>query len=78
MKSQAPSLQVNFNQVLSLVKQLSKKEKIRLSKELEREIISVKLHSLLTRLKTEELTQDTIDAEVETVRRETYARSKAR
>lgn len=52
------------------MRQLTKKEKIRLSKELEREMIDVKLTSLLKAFKTDDLDQDTIDSEVEIVRSE--------
>jgi hypothetical protein len=78
MKTGTYSIDLDFDQILDLVKQLSKREKIRLSKELEREIIGTKLTSLLTAFKTDELDQDTINKEVEIVRAELYARSKAK
>jgi hypothetical protein len=55
-----------------------KKEKIRLSKELEQEIINTKLTALLKAFKTEDLDQATINNEVEIVRTELYAKSKAK
>jgi hypothetical protein len=72
------NIDLEFSQILDLVKQLSRKEKLRLSKELEKEIIDVKLTSLLKAFKTDELDQDTIDREVEIVRAELYAKSKAK
>ncbi len=68
----------NIDQILKLVRQLPKKDKIRLSKELERDIINAKLTSLLKAFRTDVLDQDTIDKEVEIVRAELYAKSKAK
>jgi len=56
---------LGFDQILDLVRQLPRKDKIRLSKELEREIIDIKLTLLLKTFKTDELDQETIDKEVE-------------
>lgn len=78
MKTGTYNIGLAFDQILDLVRQLPKKDKIRLSKELEREIIDVKLTSLLKAFKTDELDQDTINKEVEIVRTELYARSKAK
>ena len=68
----------NIDKILKLVRQLPKKDRIRLSKELERDIVNAKLTSLLKSFRTDGLDQDTIDKEVEIVRTELYARSKAR
>lgn len=78
MKSESYNLGLGFDQILDLVKQLPKKDKIRLSKELEREIIDTKLTALLEAFKTNDLEQETINEEVEIVRAEIYARSKAK
>ena len=78
MKTVTYNIDLGFDQILDLVKQLPKKEKIRLSKELEREIIDAKLTSLLKAFKTDDLDQETIDKEVEIVRSELYAKSKAK
>lgn len=78
MKSGTYNIDLRFEQILDLVRQLSKKEKIRLSKELEKEIVDSKLSSLLKAFKTDELDQDTIDKEVEIVRSELYAKSKTK
>jgi uncharacterized protein YeeX (DUF496 family) len=77
MKMGTFNIDLGFEQVLELVRQLPKKEKIRLSKELEREIIDAKLTSLLKAFKTDDLDQETINKEVEAVRSELYAKSKA-
>ena len=78
MKTGTYNIDLGFDQILDLVKQLSKKEKIRLSKALEKEIIDVKLTSLLKAFKTDDLDRETIDNEIEIVRTELYAKSKAR
>jgi hypothetical protein len=78
MKTGTYSLDLKFDQILDLVKRLPKKEKLKLSKELERDIIDAKLTSLLKAFKTDELDQATIDNEVEIVRAEIYAKSKAK
>ncbi|MEA5044114.1 MAG: hypothetical protein VB075_05980 [Petrimonas sp.] len=68
----AIQLEVTFDQVLSLVKRLPKKDKIRLTKELEKDIIDTKLTKLLKSFKTEDLYLSDIDSEVESVRQEIY------
>ncbi|HYF67510.1 MAG TPA: hypothetical protein VD884_05205 [Ohtaekwangia sp.] len=68
MKTGTYNISLGFDQILDLVKQLPRKDKLRLSKELERDIISVKLTSLLKAFKTDDLDQETIDNEVEIVR----------
>ncbi len=72
------SLQVNitFEQVLNLVKQLPTEEKLMLTKELEKEGISYKLNTILQHFKTDEITQEIIDEEVETVRKNLYDNEK--
>jgi hypothetical protein len=76
MKTGSYNIDLEFNQIMDLVRQLSKKEKIKLSRELEKEIIDAKLTSLLRAFKTDELDRSTIDREVELVRAKLYARSK--
>ncbi len=72
------SLQINitFEQVLSMVKQLPAEEKLLLTKELEKEGITSKLNAILQNFKTDELTQEIIDEEVETVRQNLYDNQK--
>lgn len=61
-------INLTFEQILSMVMQLPKKQKIKLSKALEPEVMDVKLTKLLKTFKTDELNLKTIDEEVETVR----------
>jgi hypothetical protein len=72
------NIDLGFDQILDLVRQLSKKEKMHLSKELERDIIDAKLTALLKAFKTDDLDRDTINREVEIVRAELYAKSKGK
>ncbi|MEB3281192.1 MAG: hypothetical protein VKK42_19935 [Lyngbya sp.] len=65
---------LNFEQVLSLVKQLSDSEKLQLSRELEKEVINSKLTDLLESFRTDEISLEDITQEVETVRTEIQAR----
>lgn len=72
----AIQIDLTFEQILSIVRQLSKKEKLQLSKELEMEVIDSKLTRLLKEFKTDELDENTINQEVESVRQELYDKQK--
>ena len=67
-------IDLTFDQVLDMVKQLPLQQKIRLSKELEKETIDSMLTRLLESFRTDELDQNTIDEEVERVRQKLYER----
>ncbi len=69
-------LEVTFEQLLSMVRQLTKKQKQKLSKELEKEVIDNKLSRLLKSFKTNELDFKTITEEAELVRQEIYDKQK--
>ena len=70
----AVKIELTFDQLLSMVRQLPKKQKIQLTKELEKEVLGSKLSDLLKTFKTNELDLETINAEVEMVRQEFYCR----
>ncbi len=70
-------LSLNFEQILTLVKQLPSVDKIRLSKELEKETLNNQLTQLLESFQTDEISLETITEEVEQVRSEIYARKTA-
>jgi predicted DNA-binding protein YlxM (UPF0122 family) len=72
----ALQLDITFEQILSIVKQLPKQHKIKLTKELEKEIINTKLSRLLKTFKTDALDLKTITEEVEIVRQEIYDQQK--
>ena len=72
----ALQIDITYDQVLSLVKQLPVKDKIKLTKELEKEGIESKLSRLLSSFKTKELSLTVINNEVETVRQRIYESQK--
>ena len=69
-------LEITYEQILSLIRQLPNQEKIKLTKELEKEVIESKLSQLLQTFKTDELDITSIDDEVEKVRQELYEKRK--
>ena len=71
-------MQVNitYDQIFSLVKQLPRQQKIRLTEELEKESIHTQLSSLLNAFHANDLSLDVIDEEVEIVRQQIYDREK--
>lgn len=72
----ALQIDLTFDQILSLVKQLSVKQKVKLSKELEKQAIDSKLSKLLATFKTDKLDLETIYKETEKVRQEIYDKQK--
>jgi len=66
------NIKLSFPQLLELVKKLPGEQKLKLSKELERETIQTKLTELLTSFQTNDLTMDQITEEVEKVRQQKY------
>jgi len=72
----ALQIDITFEQLLSLVKQLPRKEKIKLTKELENEAINSNLTRLLKSFKSNDLSLKTISEEVEIVRQELYEKQK--
>ncbi len=72
----ALQLDLTFDQVLALVRQLPRQEKIKLTKALEKDGIESKLSGLLKTFRTKELSLDTINREVEIVRQKIYESKK--
>ncbi|MBD2296886.1 hypothetical protein H6G06_26265 [Anabaena sphaerica FACHB-251] len=70
-------LPLTFEQILTLVKQLSDSEKLLLSKELEKETLNHKLTELLEVFQTDELSLAEITEEVEIVRSQIYDRKQS-
>jgi hypothetical protein len=70
----ALQIDITFEQLLSLVKQLPKKEKLKISRELEKEGIDNKLSKILQKFKTDDLSLELIERESESVRQELYDR----
>jgi len=73
----ALQIDISFDQILALVKKLPKKEKIKLSEELEKDEIGTKLTALLKTFRTDELSEETILEETEAVRQQIYDKRKA-
>ena len=73
----AIQIDFTFDQILSLVKQLPKQQKLKLTKELEKDIVASKLSMLLKAFKTDELDLNTIDEEVEIVRQKIYEKQRS-
>ena len=72
----ALQVDITFDQVLALVRQLPTKEKIRLTKELEKEGIETKLSGLPKTFRTKKIRLNTINEEVEIVRQQIYESKK--
>lgn len=72
----AVQIDLTFEQVLSVVKQLPKEQQIQLTKELEKEVVGDKLSRLLKSFRTNDLSLETVNEEVELVRQEIYDREK--
>jgi dihydroneopterin aldolase len=76
MNTNAYKVSLNYKQILELVKQLPKKDKAKLSKELAKEAVDAKLTRLLESFATDEISEEMIAREVEEVRSEIYGRKK--
>ena len=72
----ALQIDITFDQIVALVKQLPKQQKIKLTKVLENEVVDSKLSKLLRTFKSKELSLKTINEEVESVRQEIYEKQK--
>jgi hypothetical protein len=66
------SLSLTFRQVLNLIKQLPERQKIKITKKLEKEVIDSKLSDIFKSFQTYESLQDLIDKDVEVVRQKFY------
>lgn len=73
----ALQIDLTFEQILSMVRQLPRQQKIKLSKELEKEAIDTKLTRLLKTFKAKDLDLKTITEEVESVRQEIYEKQRS-
>lgn len=73
----ALQIDITFEQILSMVRQLPRQQKVKLTKELEKEIIDSKLSRLLKTFKAKDLDLKTINEEVESVRQEIYEKQRS-
>lgn len=76
MNATTYKIPLSYNQILTLVKQLPSADKNKLGKEIAKDVIDSKLTRLLKTFKTNELSEDVINKEVEIVRARLYARQK--
>ena len=72
MATAALKIHLSRTQILELARQLSDEDKLELNLALAAEVRGIKLKRLLDDLKTDEVLQEDIDSEVETVRQENY------
>ncbi|MBU6159435.1 MAG: hypothetical protein KGP35_10480 [Bacteroidetes bacterium] len=72
----ALEIDLTFSQIMSIVRQLPKQQKIKLTKELEKEAIDSKLSRLLKTFRSKELDLKTITEEAEIVRQKLYDKKK--
>lgn len=72
MATAALKIHLSRTQILELARQLSDEDKLELNRALAAEVRGIKLKRLLDDLKTDEVLQEDIDSEVETVRQENY------
>ena len=72
MATAALKIHLSRTQILELARQLSDEDKLELNRALAAEVRGIKLKRLLDVLKTNEILQEDIDSEVETVRQENY------
>jgi hypothetical protein len=75
MSNNAFKISLTYKQVLELVRQLPKKDKARLSNELAKEMTDKRLTRLLNAFRTDELSEEEINREVEEARAQVYARN---
>ncbi len=76
MSTEDFQISLSYEQVRSLVNQLPMKEMTKLSKELEKQVKNQTLTKLLDSFRTDEISQEEIDAEVEKVRTGIYQQQK--
>ena len=69
-------LNLNYSQILSLVKQLPTRTQLRLGRILTKDATKTELEHFLETFKTDELSEEDILAEVKQVRKERYAQRK--
>ena len=72
MATAALKIHLSRTQILELARQLSDEDKLDLNRALAAEVRGIILKRLLDDLKTDEVLQEDIDSEVETVRQENY------
>ena len=78
MNNTSFKISLTFNQILDLVRQLPNRDKAKLSFELAKDITDERLSRLLSAFRTDELTEEEINQEVEEARTEIHANQKVK
>jgi hypothetical protein len=78
MRNSTYRISLSLDQLLEAFRQLPRKEKIKVAKELEREERKKTLSSFLRTFATDDLSEDTIREEAEIVRKQAYEKSHKR
>jgi hypothetical protein len=68
-------ISLTYSQILDLVRQLPKRDKVKLSNELAKEAVDKRLSRLLHAFRTDDITEDEVHEEVEKARTEVYVKS---
>ena len=76
MRTGTLKLSVTYDQIIRLVKQLPAKEKVKLGQEIAKEVLDARFVKLLNSFRTDEISEELINEEVENVRAELYAKKK--
>ncbi|MCK4358618.1 MAG: hypothetical protein KAW92_07715 [Candidatus Cloacimonetes bacterium] len=76
MKQKIYNIQVNYQQLISLIRQLKFEDKVNILKELKESTFKKRFKKLLDSLKTNKLPFDEITKEVEAVRAQRYEKRK--
>jgi len=74
MESSSYKINLTYNQVLDLVRQLPKKDKAKLSNELAKDAVDKRLTRILNSFSAKDISQEEINQEVEEARTEIYAK----
>ncbi|MFA4851154.1 MAG: hypothetical protein WC868_00525 [Bacteroidales bacterium] len=73
MQTQTLNINIDFKQLLNIIRQCDMTQKIKIAETLEKETYAVRFKQLLFELSDNDLTMDEITKEVETVRSKRYA-----
>ncbi len=76
MKQNTYNLQLNYQQIITLIRQLKYEDKVNILKELKKSTFKKRFKKLLYSLKTNELPLNEITKEVEAVRMQRYEKRK--
>ena len=76
MRTGTFKLSVTYDQIIRLVRQLPAKEKVKLGQEIAKEVLDARFVKLLNSFKTDDISEELINEEVEKVRAELYAKKK--